>query len=124
MSDNKDKKEERAKLNFEIGKRFKVAREEAGLTQQQLSNLLEVNSQYISDVERGLVGLSILSIIKISEILNVTTDYIIKGTKNDNCEYNLQLGNRSIYLSKDEYSLMEQTINTMIRAFKIHKKVK
>ena len=118
IDEYKDKKELRQELNIEIGKRCRTARKEANLTQEQLGNYLDVNSQFISDVERGVVGISLLTLKDISNALGVTADYLINGTDNGITDYCIKLGNRSIFLSKEEYDIMEQHINIMLRALK------
>ena len=66
-------------LNSEIGVRIQSARKAAGLTQMAFSEQIGVSTQYISDLERGIVGTSIPTIIKICNVLNVPTDYILRG---------------------------------------------
>lgn len=113
-------KEQRQELNTEIGKRCKEARISAKLTQEKLAELLDVNSQFISDVERGCVGLSLLTLKNLSEILGVTTDYLIKGINIENDEKSIKIGNRIIHLTNAEYGIMEQGINTTLQAFKVN----
>lgn len=112
-------KEQRQQLNYEIGKRCKEARLAANLTQEKLSELLDVNSQFISDVERGRVGVSLLTLRELSETLGVTTDYLIKGASSCASENKLTLGNRCINLSDSELPIMEQGIDAILKAFKI-----
>ena len=70
-----DKKQE----NIQIGFRVKQAREAAGLTQERLSELLDVTAQYLSGVERGAVGLSVPVLIRLCSVLLVSSDYILTG---------------------------------------------
>ena len=111
-------KEQRQQLNYEIGKRCREARLAANLTQEKLSELLDVNSQFISDVERGRVGVSLLTLRDLSETLGVSTDYLIKGSSCAS-ENKLTLGNRCINLSDSELPIMEQGIDAILKAFKI-----
>jgi len=69
------KKEE----NIQIGLRVKRSREAAGMTQEQLSELLDVTPQYLSGVERGAVGLSVPVLMRLCSILLVSSDYILTG---------------------------------------------
>lgn len=69
------KKEE----HIQIGKRVKVSREAAGLTQERMSELLDVTAQYISGVERGTVGLSVPILVNLCKLLSVSCDYILLG---------------------------------------------
>ena len=65
--------------NIQIGLRVKQAREAAGLTQERLSELLDVTAQYLSSVERGAVGLSVPVLIRLCSVLLVSSDYILMG---------------------------------------------
>lgn len=66
-------------LNTAIGSRIQQARKAAGFTQLAFAEKIGVSTQYISDLERGIVGASIPTIIKICDRLNVPTDYILRG---------------------------------------------
>jgi len=70
-----NKKEE----NMQIGLRVKKAREAAGLTQERLSELLDVTAQHLSGVERGTVGLSVPVLTHLCSVLRVPSDYILMG---------------------------------------------
>lgn len=65
--------------NIQIGLRVKQAREAAGLTQERLSELMDVTAQYLSGVERGAVGLSVPVLIRLCSILLVSSDFILAG---------------------------------------------
>ena len=65
--------------NIQIGLRVKQAREAAGLTQERLSELLDVTAQYLSGVERGAVGLSVPVLIRLCSVLLVSSDFILMG---------------------------------------------
>ena len=67
----------RNETNISIGKRIRLTREHAGLTQELLAEKIDVTTQYISDLERGVVGASVPTIIKICQVLNVSSDYIL-----------------------------------------------
>ena len=56
---------EKKPLNVQIGARIKQAREQAHVTQERLAEQIEVSVQYISDLERGKVGASVSTVIKI-----------------------------------------------------------
>ena len=48
---------EKKAINIEIGERVKAAREQADITQEQLAERIDVSTQYVSDLERGVVGI-------------------------------------------------------------------
>ena len=66
-------------LYIEIGERIKSSRENAGITQEKLADALGVSSQFVSDVERGVSGPSLYTIICICKQLHVSSDYLLMG---------------------------------------------
>lgn len=67
-------------INIEIGEQLKAAREAARLTQEQFAEKIEVSPQYISDAERGVVGLSIATLKRACVALAVSSDQLLFGT--------------------------------------------
>lgn len=63
----------------EMGIRLKQRRKELHMTQEQLSDKLNISIKHYSEVERGITGLSVENIIKISNILHMSIDYLLKG---------------------------------------------
>lgn len=71
---------ENEKANI-IGERIKEARIKAGLSQQELSNKLELMAVYVcrgsvSRVENGERAVTDIEIDAISQVLNVSLDYL------------------------------------------------
>ena len=64
---------------MEIGKRIQGRRKQMGLTQEQLADKMDVSIQMVSNLERGNKSIRIENLIKLSEILNISTDYILTG---------------------------------------------
>lgn len=62
-----------------MGKRMKNKRKELNLTQEQMSEMLDISTKHYSGVERGVAGLSIDNLIMVSDILGLNLDYLIKG---------------------------------------------
>lgn len=74
---------EKKPLNIEIGKRIRAERERAGFTREKLAEAADVTPRFIADIERGSVGLSIPTLKKICEILRISSDRILWGTRTD-----------------------------------------
>ena len=68
-----------------IGRRIRAQRELLGYTREKLAEELEVSPKFCSDIELGVRGMSIHTLVRLSGILNLTTDYILFGTTPD-CE--------------------------------------
>ena len=64
---------------MEIGKRIQMRRKQQGMTQEQLADKMDVSIQMVSNLERGNKAIRIENLIKLSEILNISTDYILTG---------------------------------------------
>ncbi len=67
-----------------IGKRLKEMRKERKLTQEAVAEKLNVSCQHISDIERGLNGMSVPALMEFCKVLNVDADYILFGTATRN----------------------------------------
>lgn len=62
-----------------IGLRIQTRRKQLGLTQEKLADMMNVSIQMVSNLERGNKAIRIDNLIRLSEILNVSTDYILTG---------------------------------------------
>lgn len=63
----------------EIGRRIQSRRKQQGYTQEQLAELMNVSIQMISNLERGNKAIRIDNLVRLSQILQVSTDYILTG---------------------------------------------
>lgn len=72
-----------------IGARLREARNQRKLTQEQLAEMLDIGTTYISDIERGAKFPSLSLFIKIVDALGVSSDYILRGEieAGKNCIY-------------------------------------
>ena len=59
--------------------RIKEERKRLHLTQEEIAEKLDISVKHFSEVERGLTGLSIENLIKLSRIFGVSIDYLVKG---------------------------------------------
>ena len=72
-------------LNYtEIGKRIKQKRKEKNLTQEKLSEIIDVSPSYISEIERGTSICSLATLTNISNTLNTSLDYLVFGVTTNN----------------------------------------
>lgn len=62
-----------------IGRRIQNQRKLQGYTQEQLADMMNVSVQMISNLERGNKAIRIDNLVKLSRILNISTDYILTG---------------------------------------------
>ena len=71
---------EKKDINIEIGGNIQVAREQAGYTQDTLSEMLGMTPNHLSAIERGASGISREALQRLSRLLGVSADRIIFGT--------------------------------------------
>lgn len=96
----------------EIGIRISKRRKDLGLTQEQLAEKMDVSIQMISNLERGNKAIKIENLIKLSDILQVSTDYILLGKYTD--KDNEQLFKKINTLTSREYQLVSDLIEYCI----------
>ena len=99
-------------INVEIGARARKAREQANMTQERLAERLECSPQFISDMERGVVGISLSTLKKLCLTLGVSSDSILFGTEP---ESSLDaLADRCRVLSKEQFSILTEIVEKYI----------
>ena len=108
----------RKELNICIGERVRQARNAAGYTQEKLAEKLDVTIQYVSDLERGVVGTSIPTLVRICESLSVSSDFLLMGLDREVEPLDLSLRLRK--LSPKERRLVESSIELMLEAFQMN----
>ena len=63
----------------EIGIRIRLEREKFNLSREKLAEIIDLSPFYIGQIERGDRNMSIDTLVKISNSLNISVDYILKG---------------------------------------------
>ena len=64
-----------------IGDRIRKQREFLGYTREQLAEQISVSINFCRDIEIGAKGMSVQTLVKISNALKLSIDYIINGNK-------------------------------------------
>ncbi len=110
---------EKKELNIQIGRQVRVAREQARLTQEQLAERVDVSPQYVSDLERGVVGLSIQTLKKLCAALGARSDQILfaQAPENDLTV----LSERCRMLSREQFALLTELIDCYLRAIELER---
>lgn len=74
-------------LNYkEIGKRIQTKRKEIKITQEKLSEIIDVSPSYISEIERGSSICSLATLTNIADTLNTSLDYLVLGITKNNAD--------------------------------------
>lgn len=65
--------------NINIGKRVAYLRKLNHLSQAQLAEKIGTTNKHVSEIERGVTGISIDTQVLLGKALNCSLDYLIKG---------------------------------------------
>lgn len=63
-----------------FGQRLNMIREQSGVKQKTLAELLGVTRTQISDMENGKTGTSLTRLVALAEFFHVSTDYLLGVT--------------------------------------------
>ena len=109
----------RKDLNVLVGANIKREREKAGFTQDQFSELLGIGSKSLSSIERGVVGVSLTTLLKICDVLHISANALLyeQAQKNDADSITLQLQR----LSPEQFQIASDVITSLIKAFSLEK---
>ena len=101
-----------AELNKQIGARIRLQRENLHYSREDLAEKIEISSRFLADIELGTKGMSFQTLIRLSNELHVSTDYILLGKENNHTKTELL---SEIIQSIDEEYLPE--LETIICAY-------
>ena len=88
-----------------LGERIKAARIQAGLTQEELADRIGVSRGAVARWELGEIEPKLRNLVVLSELLNVSTDYLL-GIKTYN-------GPEDLRMSDEAYEMLKALINKL-----------
>jgi len=100
--------------NEAIGNRIRQGREALELTRDQLAELLGISSYYLGQLERGERQMSLPVLVKISEKLHVSLDYLVLGKDSGACQNTTEIEALLKKCSKNELELVKRLIKTVL----------
>lgn len=100
------------KLLKEIGSRVNAVRKQRRLTQEQVAEMMDVSIQMISNLEQGKKAIRPENLVKISRILQVSTDYLLTGSTHP--EDGLGLSSKIQKLPLSQQMILEQLIDSIL----------
>lgn len=111
--------EGRKDLNVLVGANIKREREKAGFTQDQFSELLGIGSKSLSSIERGVVGVSLTTLLKICDVLHISANGLLypQDQKNDADGIAWQLKS----LRADQFEIASAVLGNLLKAFSLEK---
>lgn len=70
-------------INLEIGERVRLTRNSRNLSREALAELLGISTLFLGYIECGQRGMSLSTLQNLCRVLNVSADYILLGTSNE-----------------------------------------
>lgn len=95
-----------------IGRRIRSQREYLGYSRESFAERIDVTPKFCSDIELGLKGMSVQTLCRISDVLNISVDYILFGAYDNNDNQNIiEMINRC---PKDRLCYLEDIIKAFV----------
>ena len=91
---------------------LKALREKKGLTQEQVAERMDVSLQMISNLELGKKAIRPENLLKLSEVLDVSADYILSGRRSES--ENAELADKFARLSSEHRQIIGALIDSLI----------
>lgn len=70
--------------DYKIGERIRKIREELNMNRENFSEMIDISSVFLGQIERGEKSLSLKTLSKISKFTGASTDYILFGNSKEN----------------------------------------
>lgn len=114
---------EKKPLNLAIGRNVKLIREQAGLTQEQLAEILGLGDKHLSAIECGAAGLSMPVLVKLCDALSVTADSVLFGERagdDDRAQVICLLAERLQRLSDKQFDVAKKVLDALLSAMELN----
>ena len=98
-----------------IGKRIKIARIKADLTQERLAEMVEISPTQMSNIETGTTRVSLTAIVSLANALSVTVDDLLCDSV-VKCKVQFEKDIAGILADCDEYEI--RMVKDMAQALK------
>lgn len=105
-----------------LGQKIRAARISAGLSQEQLAEMVGLTSQHISHTEVASTKISLPSLIKIANALNTSVDRLLSDSIHDSKSY-LMDDIQAVFsdCDSDEMYVMLEAANAVKNSIRIRK---
>ena len=108
---------EKKELDLLVGSNIKRERIKAGYTQEQFSELIGLGTKSLSAIERGTVGVSLATLLRICKVLSISSNLLLFENSPQN---DVQSIAESLErLSPDQFAIARDILHKVIEAFAI-----
>lgn len=106
-------------INVILGENIKRERERAGYTQERFSEMIDMTTQNLSTVERGMAGVSLKMLRRICDVLKVSADDLLYE-KRETSDVSA-LARKLERLDAKQLQIAEEMFSTLLEAFALGK---
>ena len=105
-----------------LGQRIRIARQAAGLSQEQLAELIGLTSQHISHTEVASTKISLPALVKIANALNTSVDKLLYDSIHDSKSQLLE-DVQTVFADcdPDEVYVMLEAANAVKKSIRVRK---
>ena len=108
---------EKKEINIAIGTNIKQAREQRGMTQERLSEMMGIGVKSLSAIERGVVGISLTQLKNVCEMLGESSDALIFGNSSNVDARDMT--RRLERLTPEQYHIADSIMTKLLEAFRL-----
>ena len=99
--------------NETIGQRIVEGRKRLGLTRERFAEHIGISAYFVGQIERGVRKMSYETLIKISDCLHLSLDYLVRGEQQ--VQTNDELGQLLSQCTKQEKALLLDVLKAAMR---------
>ena len=102
-----------------IGKRIQEFRKKKGMTQDELSEIIDISPHYLSALERGIYNIKLETLVKILNTLGISADEVFCDVVDKSSAISAsRLSERLEALPTEEQERILAVVDTMINSVK------
>ena len=105
---------------YKFGQRIRKLRKARGLSQEKLSEMLDISVTHMSHIETANTKMSFSLIIKIAEVLDVSLDYLVYDKQRNENSFSQQIAEVVSGCSDKEKRIILDTVKAMADSFEIN----
>jgi len=109
---------EKKEIDLLVGNNIKRERIKAGYTQERFSELIGIGTKSLSAIERGTVGVSLVTLLRICKVLSISSNSLLfeSSQKNDV----QSISERLERLSPERFSIANDILCKVLEAFSVN----
>lgn len=108
---------EKKRIDQMVGSNIQRERMKAGYTQEKFSEMIGIGTKSLSAVERGVVGVSLATLLRIRKVLSISSSSLLceDSPKNDV----QSISERLEQLTPEQFSIANDVLCKVIEAFSV-----